>query len=484
VNQHTLGLRVVWVAALAVASAAVPAGAQQTDAAPYGNLFGAARTPQNQSLDIRGQLFGGYDDNLLAQAPNTNGTDIFDPRIQVPGATTGLMSTASYDYARTGRGKSATQFRIGGAGSVQEFTGADSKPFWTHHYNAGTSLGSNLTPRISFSLSGTGSYMPYYQYIPLLGTAAGPSGTTVDQGTSPEDATAGTAATPLPPFAIDLPPSIGGSVGNDLNFATQAAFVESWSAGASVTDRITKRSTLSANVQWDETQVFNQSTIQNRSARARIAHQLTRTLGFHAGFGVQDVRFDRAALPQTQVLNQLLDVGLDFGDGITIAKYYRLSFSTGTSALRQDNITQFFLTGNASLARSIGRTWSASITANRGTTYIVGFGNPFFSDTVSAGVGGRLARRLSLTGGFTYLRGQNIYSSATGRLISETASTKLTFAAGQHVGVYAQYAYYQYDVPDGFSSTIAFPQHLHRRSASVGLTFWVPVLNPRSERQP
>jgi hypothetical protein len=480
VTRNILVMRFVWITALAVASTAVPAVAQESNAGPYGDLFGAPRKPQTQSLDIRGQVFGGYDDNLLAQAPNSNGAELFDPRLQVPGATTGLMSTASYDYAHTGRGKSATQFRISGAGSVQEFTGADSKPFWTQNYNAASSLGTSLTPRVSVSLNGSASYTPYYQYIPMLGTAAGAA---VGQGASSDGTTADTGAAALPPFAVELPPSIGGT-GTDLNFATEAAFVQFWGAGASVSDRITKRSTISGSVQWNETQVFNVSKIQSRSAQARIAHTLTRTLGFHAGFGLQDMRFSQGPSLQTPTLNQLFDVGLDFGDGITIAKYYRLSFSTGTSALRQDNDTQFFLTGNISLARSLGRTWSASINANRGTSYIVGFANPFVSDAVGAGVGGQLARRLSLNAGLTYLRGQSVFSASTGNLVSETASARLTFAAGQHVGVYAQYAYYQYDVPDSLFSSISFPQHLHRRSASVGLSFWVPLINPRAERQP
>jgi hypothetical protein len=282
-----------------------------------------------------------------------------------------------------------------------------------------------------------------------------------------------------------LPPSIGSPVSPDVNFATQAAFVETWSAGATVSDRITKRSTISADVYWDQSQVFDLSKTQSRSARARITHTLTRMLGVHAGFGLQSVSFSQDLSSENRTLNQLIDVGVDFGDGVTIARHYRLTFSTGTSVIKQDINTQFIFTGNAVLSRSIGRTWSTYISAIRGSSYIVGFGNPFVTDTVTAGVSGQFARRLGFSAGLNYLHGQDVFSgSAGGSLVTDSASARLTYGVGQHVGLYAQAAYYQYDVPESFLSTIPFPPHIHRRSLSVGLSFWLPVINRRAERQP
>jgi hypothetical protein len=320
--------------------------------------------------------------------------------------------------------------------------------------------------------------MPYYQYMPSVGSTAGLPAATVGSAASSDGSTADNAAPAV------LPPPSGSSVGPDVNFATQSAFVESWSAGATVADRITKRSTISASLRWDQEQVFDLAKTQTRSAGARISHTLTRTLGVHAGFGLEDVRFGQDVSPGNRTLNQLYDVGLDFGDGVTIARYYRLTFSTGTSVLRQENQTQFFLTGSVALARSIGRTWYASIAAVRGTSYIAGFGDPFITDTVTAGLGGQFTRRLAFTAGLNYLSGQNVFSGSAGSLVTDSASARLTFAAHEHVGVYTQAAYYQYDEPEAFLSAIPFPSHLHRRSLSVGLSFWVPMINQRAERQP
>jgi hypothetical protein len=103
---------------------------------------------------------------------------------------------------------------------------------------------------------------------------------------------------------------------------------------------------------------------------------------------------------------------------------------------------------------------------------------------VTAGLGGQFTRRLAFTAALNYLNGQNVFSGSAGSLVTDSASARLTFAAHEHVGVYTQAAYYQYDEPEAFLSAIPFPSHLHRRSLSVGLSFWVPMINQRAERQP
>jgi len=91
---------------------------------------------------------------------------------------------------------------------------------------------------------------------------------------------------------------------------------------------------------------------------------------------------------------------------------------------------------------------------------------------------------MQLSAGANYARGRSAFSSSSaGTLVSRSASTRLTVGINQHLGLYGQYSYYQYDVPDGFFTTVAFTQHQHRRSASVGLTFWLPLINQPTARQ-
>jgi hypothetical protein len=490
VSSNSLGIRFVCAMAVAVCtatSASAQQQQQQRDPGPYGNLFKGSGQPQSQSLDIRGGLFGGYDDNLLAQAPDSGQTNPFDPRFQVPGITTGVNSTATYGYAHAGRGRSASQFRFGSTASVAEFTGADKKPFWSQNYNAGTAFGTNLTPKILFGANVQASYAPYYQYVPFLTNGTAPS-TSIPSAVPADGTATDSGAAPVVPVVATSPAeSTFNPSGSDVGFATESRFVGTLTAGASITDRFTKRASISAEGQLTETEVFgqNQARVEGRLARATLSYQLTRKVGVHGGYGLQDVRYIQNELPNTRLQNHLIDFGIDYGDGgsFTFARYYNFSFGTGVSALRNGDSTYFRLEGNASLTRRIGRTWSASTGASRGTAYIVGFTAPIFTDSVNAGVGGQLGPRLNLSTGANYARGRSAFSSSGGTLVSTSASARLTVAISQHLGLYGQYSYYQYDVPDGFFSTVAFTQHQHRRSASVGLTFWLPLINQQTARQ-
>ena len=490
-SKKPFGIRFVCVAALALCAAA-PAAAQQPDASPYGNagpygnLFRGAGKPQPQSLDIRGGLFGGYDDNLLAQAPDSGQTNPFDPRFQVPGITSGFNSSATYSYSHASRAKSASQFRFGGTAALQEFTGADKKPFWVHNYNAGSAFSTNLTPKISFMGNLQASYAPYYQYVPFLTNGASSSvsvPSTVPADGTAADTGAGAGAPVVAANPVD--PTFNPS-GSDVGFATESRFVGTLSVGASITDSFTKRASITAEGHLTETGVFGQSQarVEDRLARGVISYKVTRKVGVHAGYGIQDVRYVQDESPNARLQNHLIDFGIDYGDGgsFTFARYYNFSFGTGVSALRNGDQTYFRVDGNATLTRRLGRTWAASVGAARGTSYIVGFTVPIFTDSVNAGVGGQLGQRVQLSAGANYARGQSAFDSSAGTLVSRSASTRLTLAISQHLGMYGQYSYYQYDVPNGFFTTVAFTQHQHRRSASIGLTFWLPLINQPTAR--
>jgi len=177
------------------------------DPGPYGNLFKGSGKPQTQSFDVSGGLFGGYDDNLLAQGLGNGTTNPFDPRFQVPGVTTGLNSSAQYGYVHAFRGRSASQFRFGGGASVQEFTGADRQALWVPNYGAATSFGTNLTPKILFSASLQASYAPFYQYVPFMTNGGASSSAAVSTVVAPVDgAPSGNEPTPeIPIAAINNP---------------------------------------------------------------------------------------------------------------------------------------------------------------------------------------------------------------------------------------------------------------------------------------
>jgi len=140
--------------------------------------------------------------------------------------------------------------------------------------------------------------------------------------------------------------------------------------------------------------------------------------------------------------------------------------------------------GHATLTRPIGRTWGTSIEYMRGTHYMVGFPQPYLTDSANAGIGGRLATRLQFSAGVGASRGQELFAvSGGGNIISYTASTRLTYALFSHLGLYSQASYYRFSIPPGSFANFGFVPKLDRRSVSVGLSTWVPLIKPQRQRR-
>src|SRR5205085_374784 len=147
------------------------------------------------------------------------------------------------------------------------------------------------------------------QYVPFL--TNGTSSATTIPSSVPADSTAtDTGATAeVPVVATNPAQSTFSPSGSDVGFATESRFVGTLTTGASITDRFTKRASISAEGQLTETEVFgqNQARVEGRLARSTLSYQLTRKLGVHAGYGLQDVRYIQSELPNTRLQNHLID---------------------------------------------------------------------------------------------------------------------------------------------------------------------------------
>jgi len=115
---------------------------------------------------------------------------------------------------------------------------------------------------------------------------------------------------------------------------------------------------------------------------------------------------------------------------------------------------------------------------------MVGFPQPYLTDAANAGIGGRLATRLQFSAGAGASRGQELFAvSGGGNIISYTASTRLTYALFSHLGLYSQASYYRFSIPPGAFANFGFVPKLDRRSVSVGLSTWVPLIKPPRQRR-
>ena len=422
---------------------------------PYWGLFGGGSKDQPHSLDVNATVSGVYDDNLAAQLPGSpygNGVPI-DPRYAQAGVGYGFTGDALYGFRKTGRRDSV---KFDANAGIHEFSGALGDAIWMRTLGVNGQYRHDFTPKITMSASGGVSDAPYYQYAPFIhGTIAAP-----------------------------------GPAGKDTGFATNAPNVMQSTGTFSVEDRFSKRSniTFAALTEHHDSPDFGPISLDRQSVRGIVTHNILKQLAVHVGYVYE--KTDYANSLAEPYVSQGLDIGLGYGDGITIriGRYYTLSLGIGTSIARNGSVHyaeqgqaeyRFLVNGYATLDRSIGRTWNAYASFVQDTQHVLGFTQPIYTSTALAGISGPIAKRLNFSGGAGAARGQQIFSTSTtgGSLVSYNASARLTYAIMSNLALYSQVSYYKYGTPSDFSFPLFLP-NLERRSISVGLSTWVPLIKP------
>ena len=429
---------------------------------PFSGLFSGSPRDQPHTLDVRASGFAAWDDNPLAQSPGAGaGTDPFsvDPRFIKPGVASGFQGSAAYAFRRTG---TRSQFQFTADSGLQQFeNGLGNEPFRFYDYSVATGFTTKVTNKTSVSVGATSGYAPYFRYAPFL------------KNTTNEDS----------------------PVASDYGFAVDSAFVRSSSAAASIENRFTRKSGVSAGVGWEQRVMPGNDSANTdmRSAHLTFSHNLTRKFSFHLGYGIQESRY--AFAPDLRpAFTHNLDIGIGYGDGLTLtfARHYTLSLSIGASLAKNGDPavvastgkqTAFVVNGGATLSRPIGRNWGASLGYSRGTSYVVGFLQPVTMDSANASIGGALATRLNISAGGGASRGQQLFTESGGNLVTYTASTKVTYGLFSFLGIYAQASYYRFSIPPDYLTSFQFVPQLNRRSVSVGLSTWVPLIKQRRARQ-
>jgi hypothetical protein len=457
-------------------------------------MFKGSPREQPQTLDFQAAVFAGSDDNLLtAGPPGTSGTGIpigGDTAGVQRGLANGAQASLVYGFRRSGTRSHVT---AGAGASVMGFASSfGSKPLWLQSYTATTTFTTNLTARTQVSATGLASYAPYYQYAPFLQSTA--------SGESP--------------------------LGTDYGFAVESEWVRSTSVGAALSHRLTKTSTITVGTQRSESVIAGKKSVGDVGAgvvSVNYAQSLTRKLAFRVGYALGRSHYgnnltttdpstpppDATAPVETTTAaaaeattttgdaekaayTHSLEVGLGYGDGITfsLGRHYVVTLGVGTAVSKNGDpksvaltgkSTAFTVTGSATLSRSLGRTWGASVAYNRGTSYVVGFPQQMVSDSANAGIGGPIGRRVHVSAGVGASRGQMLFGPSGDSLVSYMGSARLSYALFSHLGFYGQASYYRFSLPAGFS-TFGFLPDLNRRSVSVGLSTWLPLIKQRRVR--
>jgi hypothetical protein len=413
------------------------AGAQGL-AGPFGGLFG--RTPERTNkeftaVEFRSSVGGQYDDALL---------DGSTPEALAPqgGPTAGV--NAGLDFERRSDRLRLTAY---GSGSHQQFI--RDTDYGATSYDAGGLVLGRVATRLSLEGSATYRRSPFFHLLP-----------------------AASGDLPLPEVLIPTDPYAARRMDND----TMEGIV-------GFSSPYTKRSTLSASVSRRATRFFDQpwNNFDLWGAKGMWTRKMTRDVAARIGYGREEIQQSELA---GRYVHEVLDVGFDLAREISLARRTSFNFTTQTSMVRETGgDRRYRLNGSIGLTRGFRRTWAASLSATRNTEFLPGFLEPVFSDGANGTLSGMLADRIEWSAAFGASKGQ-VGFDAAGDFVSYTGNSRLSAGVTRHLGIYAEYSYYHYDLPRGSTSVLLLPQ-MSRQAISVGLSAYVPIFTRvREPRDP
>jgi len=288
-------------------------------------------------------------------------------------------------------------------------------------------------------------------------------------------------------------PGLGAPLIIDEDFPASDEQYLSYTAGVVYSRRISRRNTISAGYDYQGRLAGQDDQARpeiegdaNRYARQSVYGRLTRELGrglaAHAGYAYSGELYYGA---EDTFRYHNIDVGVDFNRALSLSLSRRtmLSFSTGTAiyqatSLDVDRTAQadfhFQLIGSARLSHEMGRTWNATLSYDRGLSLADTWGEPVFSDSVTAGVGGLIAPRTQLQFSGRALYGGGV-SGSYGDVQTLHGYGVLSFAMTRHVNTALTYTYYSQDLAEDLSLVEGFPHDSDGQSIRLSVSVWVPV---------
>jgi len=179
-----------------------------------------------------------------------------------------------------------------------------------------------------------------------------------------------------------------------------------------------------------------------------------------------------------------MSFGLDYNRPLSFSRKTTMAFSTGTAGTYDRSLdeTSYFLIGSVRLDREIGKTWSAGLVYGRNLRYIESLGGiPLLADTGTFVLQGSFSRRLQFKGRLGAssgnLVGEGSDGSSAGSTKTETyfGAAQLSMALTRQLALSADYAYYQYTLPEALLQT-GGPGKNNYQSVRVQLQVFVPLM--------
>lgn len=215
----------------------------------------------------------------------------------------------------------------------------------------------------------------------------------------------------------------------------------------------------------------------------RYTRLINRTFGYHLGYSYGNTRFGGYS-PTT---NHNIDVGLDLQKALSLTRRTTFTFTTGTTFIKAapvgtaataapNTTTSFQLIGHADVTHYIGQTWAATVAYDRGLQMLGAVLVPYFSDSVSAGIGGQLGQHTTLGLSSAVIAGVPLGITSASRDKAFIQSAWVQRNIGRRWTAYAQYSLYaqRFTLPD-VVTVIDVPSRVTRNSARFGLTLVFPA---------
>jgi hypothetical protein len=177
-----------------------------------------------------------------------------------------------------------------------------------------------------------------------------------------------------------------------------------------------------------------------------------------------------------------VNAGVDYSRALSFSRRTSFSFGTGSAIAVSERVTgdeggrraRAHLTGHAALVHELGRTWTTSLSYTRGFRTRDGLDQLYFSDAVTAHIGGLVNRRLSLAAQASWANSSREFGG--GNHAGKSASAQATYALGQFLAFYASYVYYQYRFDEQVPLDARLPRALDRQGVRVGVTTSIPLI--------
>jgi hypothetical protein len=423
---------------------------------PYGGLFAQSRVPTEQSLTFMATAGGGYDTSIFAGGVAGPGASPTSSLSVVPSRpSTFENGSASLSYTFGGRRLS---FGATAGTNASYFTSFGAKPV-TVSDSGGINTAWNLSSRTAVSASMAAQYGPFYTLpgVPVVPVAPDNAGQT-----GPTNQTQGQT------LVLDSGSTL--LVENHLNVT----------AGIGLTHSVTRR--LSFSLNYSDSIITSPSHAFDLSVRSyggglsyRLAQGLSAQLLYTESTG-------RFGVGQTPTTSRGLNGGLAFNRTLSITRRTVLTFASGLSAFSNATIlsgrAQFFLSVQAALAREIGRTWTATLAYNRSASFVETFLQPVFSDAVTAGIGGRLSRRVQVQSSMGATNGTvGLVGSSANQFRTYFGSAGLRVDASRTVSVGLDYAYYRSRFASGVQLPPGFAPQSDHQSVRAYVSLWAPLIS-------